>query len=66
MESDGTKIVYSKTQPESKKDKTKKERFGAFGIEGEEYQLTHLWILNFQLRFYFSCGATPLLFIKRY
>jgi dipeptidyl aminopeptidase/acylaminoacyl peptidase len=41
---DGTKIVYSKTQPESKKDKTKKERFGAFGIEGEEYQLTHLWI----------------------
>ncbi|HEX3166449.1 MAG TPA: hypothetical protein VHQ93_09290 [Chitinophagaceae bacterium] len=44
---DGTKIVYSKTQAESKQDKAKKERFGAFGIEGEEYQLTHLWILNF-------------------
>ena len=28
---DGTRIVYSKTQPKSKKDKSKEERFGAFG-----------------------------------
>jgi dipeptidyl aminopeptidase/acylaminoacyl peptidase len=56
---DGTKIVYSKTQPESKKDKTKKERFGAFGIEGEEYQLTHLWILNFNYDSVFLAGQLP-------
>ena len=34
---DGNRIVYSKSQPKSKKDKTKEERYGAFGIEGEEY-----------------------------
>ncbi|HEX6170522.1 MAG TPA: S9 family peptidase [Chitinophagaceae bacterium] len=56
---DGTKIVYSKTQPESKKDKTKKERFGAFGIEGEEYQLTHLWMLNFNYDSVFLAGQLP-------
>lgn len=56
---DGTKIVYSKTQPKSKKDKTKEERFGAFGIEGEEYQLTHLWLLNFSYDSVFLAGQLP-------
>jgi dipeptidyl aminopeptidase/acylaminoacyl peptidase len=56
---DGTKIVYSKPQAESKKDKTKKERFGAFGIEGEEYQQTHLWILNFNYDSIFLAGELP-------
>lgn len=56
---DGTKIVYSKTQPKSKKDKTKEERYGAFGIEGEEYQLTHLWILNFNYDSVLLAGQLP-------
>lgn len=56
---DGTKIVYSKTQPKSKKDKTKEERFGAFGVEGEEYQLTHLWLLNFNYDSVFLAGQLP-------
>jgi len=56
---DGTRIAYSKSQPESKKEKTKKERFGAFGIEGEEYQLTHLWILNFNYDSVFLAGELP-------
>jgi dipeptidyl aminopeptidase/acylaminoacyl peptidase len=56
---DGTKIVYSKTQPKSKKDKTKEERFGAFGVEGEEYQLTHLWLLNFSYDSVFLAGQLP-------
>ncbi len=63
---DGTKIVYSKPQPDSKKDKTKKERFGAFGIEGEEYQLTSFMDTQFQLRFHFSCRTTTLLHSKRF
>ena len=56
---DGTKIVYSKTQPKSKKDKTKEERFGAFGVEGEEYQQTHLWLLNFSYDSVFLAGQLP-------
>jgi len=57
--SDGTKIAYSKTQPKSKKDKTKEERYGAFGIEGEEYQLTHLWIVNFNYDSVLLAGQLP-------
>lgn len=45
--SDGNKIVYQKSEPDSKKDKTVKERFGAFGVECEEYRQNHLWLLNF-------------------
>jgi len=39
---DGSKILYAKSEAESKQDKTVKERFGAFGVEGEEYKQTHL------------------------
>lgn len=56
---DGTKIIYSKTQPESKKDKTKKDRYGGFGVEGEEYQQTHLWLLNFNLDSVMLAGQLP-------
>jgi dipeptidyl aminopeptidase/acylaminoacyl peptidase len=56
---DGTKIVYSKPQPKSKKDKTKEEKFGAFGVEGEEYQLTHLYLLNFSYDSVFLAGQLP-------
>ena len=37
---DGSKILYSKSETESKKDKAIKERFGGFGVEGEEYKQT--------------------------
>ena len=56
---DGKQIVFSKAQPKSKKDKTKEERFGAFGIEGEEYQLTHLWLLNFNYDTILLAGQPP-------
>ena len=56
---DGKQIVFSKAQPKSKKDKTKEERFGAFGIEGEEYQLTHLWLLNFNYDTILLAGQLP-------
>lgn len=46
---DGKSILFSKTNAESKKDKSIKERYGAFGTEGEEYRLNHLWMMPFNL-----------------
>ncbi|HEX6849752.1 MAG TPA: S9 family peptidase [Chitinophagaceae bacterium] len=56
---DGTKIIYSKTQSKTKKDKARGERYGAFGVEGEEYQQTHLWVLNFDYDSVFLAGQLP-------
>lgn len=56
---DGTKIVYVKSEQESKIDKTVKERFGAFGVEGEEYRQNHLWLLNFNYDSIVLAGQVP-------
>ncbi len=56
---DGTKIVYVKAEQDSKKDKTVKERFGAFGVEGEEYKQNHLWLLNFYYDSIVLAGQVP-------
>jgi len=56
---DGSKILYAKSEPDSKQDKTVKERFGAFGVEGEEYKQTHLWLLNFSYDSIFLAGQMP-------
>jgi dipeptidyl aminopeptidase/acylaminoacyl peptidase len=56
---DGFKILYSKSETESKKDKAIKERFGGFGVEGEEYKQTHLWLLNFRYDSILLAGQTP-------
>ena len=45
----GEDILYSKTETESKKKKDFKDRFGAFGIEGEEFRQNHLWTMPFNL-----------------
>jgi dipeptidyl aminopeptidase/acylaminoacyl peptidase len=56
---DGSKIIYTKADPESKKDKTIRERFGAFGVEGEEYKQNHLYLLNFSYDSIFLAGQLP-------
>ena len=56
---DGNKIAYTKAEPDNKKDKTLKERFGAFGVEGEEYKQTHLWLLNFSYDSVVLAGQVP-------
>jgi dipeptidyl aminopeptidase/acylaminoacyl peptidase len=56
---DGTRIVYSKPEPDSKKEKNIKERFGGFAVEGEEYKQTHLWLLNFHYDSVFLAGQLP-------
>jgi dipeptidyl aminopeptidase/acylaminoacyl peptidase len=56
---DGTRIAITKTEPDSKKEKNTKDRYGAFGIEGEEYKLSHLWVLNFNLDSILNAGLLP-------
>ncbi|MEO5583232.1 MAG: S9 family peptidase [Saprospiraceae bacterium] len=56
---DGTKIVLSKTEPESKKDKDIKERFGGYGVEGQEYRQNHLWEMSFNLDSVEMTGLYP-------
>ncbi len=56
---DGTRIVYSKPQTDSKQEKNTKDRYGAFGVEGEEYKQNHLWILNFNYDSVFLAGQLP-------
>ena len=62
---DGSRIAYTKTDAESKKDKTVKERYGSFGVEGEEYRLTHLWVLNFHMDSVLLAGQLPCYGIKK-
>src|SRR5450432_1404053 len=44
---DGEYIAFSEPEADTKKEKSSKERYGAFAIEGEEYKLNHLWLLHF-------------------
>ncbi|HEX8331361.1 MAG TPA: S9 family peptidase [Segetibacter sp.] len=61
----GNKIAYTKTEADSKRDKTLKERFGAFGVEGEEYKLTHLWLLNYNYDSIVMAGQVPCYSLKK-
>lgn len=62
---DGSKIVYSKPQTDSKQDKTTKERYGGFAIEGEEYKQNHLWLLNFHYDSVLLAGQLPCYPVKK-
>ena len=62
---DGTRIVYSKPQTDSKPEKNTKERFGAFAVEGEEYKQNHLWILNFSFDSVLLAGQLPCYPVKK-
>jgi dipeptidyl aminopeptidase/acylaminoacyl peptidase len=56
---DGTRILFSKADAETKKDKTIKDRYGAYGVEGEEYRQNHLWLLSFNYDSVLLAGALP-------
>ncbi len=56
---DGTMIAYTKSEVESKKDKTTKDRYGAFGVEGEEYRQNHIWLLNYNYDSVVLAGQLP-------
>lgn len=55
----GDKIAMTKTESDSKTDKNFRNRYGAFSIEGEDYKLNHLWILNFNLDSIMNAGMYP-------
>ena len=56
---DGTKIAYTKPETDSKKDKSRKERYGGYGVEGDEFKLSHLWVMNFDLDSIQNAGLLP-------
>lgn len=62
---DGNRIVYTKPQADTKKDKTTKDRYGAFGVEGEEYKQSHLWLLNFNYDSIVLAGQVPCYGVKK-
>ncbi len=62
---DGKRIVYSKPMTDSKTEKNTKDRYGAFAVEGEEYKLNHLWLLNFHYDSVFLAGALPCYPVKK-
>lgn len=45
---DGKQFAFTKSEPESKADKTRKERYGGWAFDDEEYKLNHLWLVDFQ------------------
>lgn len=52
-------LVYTKADPDSRKEKAVKERYGAFAVEGEEYKLSHLWLLPFNYDSVLLAGLYP-------
>lgn len=45
---DGKQFALFKQEPESKEEKKRKERYGGWAADDEEYRLTHLWLLDFK------------------
>jgi dipeptidyl aminopeptidase/acylaminoacyl peptidase len=62
---DGSRIAYTKPQADTKKEKTAKDRFGAFGVEGEEYRQSHIWILNYNYDSIVLAGQVPCYGLKK-
>jgi len=44
---DGKQILFTQAADHSKAEKKRKEKFGSFAIEDEEYQLMQLWLIDF-------------------
>lgn len=56
---DGNYIAFTRAEPDTKKEKTSKERYGGFAVEGEEYKLNHLWLLRFNYDSVMAAGQLP-------
>jgi dipeptidyl aminopeptidase/acylaminoacyl peptidase len=46
---DGNQIAFTRNETDSKADKSTKDHYGAFGEEGKEFKLSHLWLIRFSL-----------------
>src|SRR5579863_8129941 len=47
--SDGHKIAFIRPEADSKSLKTIKDHYGAFGEEGKDFKLSHLWLIHFSI-----------------
>jgi dipeptidyl aminopeptidase/acylaminoacyl peptidase len=56
---DGKQIAFTRNDPESKSLKSTKDRYGAFGEEGREYKLAHLWSVPFDYDSLQTLGLLP-------
>ena len=56
---DGKQLVYTKADPDSKKDKAMRERYGSFMVQGNDYKLSHLWLLSFNYDSVLLAGQLP-------
>ncbi len=45
---DGKQIAFTQVRPEEKADKERKERYGSFSVEDQEYRMTELWLIDFK------------------
>ena len=45
---DGKQIAFTMSQPDGKADKNRKERYGAYEVDDEEYKLRWLYVMDFQ------------------
>lgn len=55
----GTQIAISKTDPETDKVKDSKKKYGGYKVEGEEFELTHLWLMQFNVDSILDAGHLP-------
>lgn len=44
---DGMQIAFLQSEDKEKKDKKRKEKYGAFAVEDEEFNLNQLWVIDF-------------------
>jgi dipeptidyl aminopeptidase/acylaminoacyl peptidase len=43
---DGTRIAFTRTEPEADRDKKREETYGAYAVEDQEYRMRHLWVVH--------------------
>lgn len=56
---DGKKLAILMNEKESKSQKSKKERYGGFEFDDEEYKLLHLWLVDFSADMFPSPNEKP-------
>lgn len=56
---DGKTLAISITEKDSKSLKSKKERYGGFEVDDEEFKLTHLWLVDFSTDLFPSPNEKP-------
>ena len=56
---DGKKIAILMNEKDSKSQKSKKERYGSFEVDDEEFKLSHLWLIDFSADMFPSPAEKP-------